>query len=75
MNAVEIEQAISELAGKPFDRQEFPFQFLEAFGFNPLYSRIGRGTWASRLIGTIWRYGERVAREQDHGSGRLRGAV
>lgn len=33
MNAVEIEQAISELAEKPFDRQEFPFQFLEAFGF------------------------------------------
>ena len=32
MNAVEIEQAISELAEKPFDGQEFPFQFLEAFG-------------------------------------------
>jgi len=32
MNAVEIEQAISELAEKPFDRQEFPFQFLDAFG-------------------------------------------
>ena len=32
MNAVEIEQAISELAEQPFDRQEFPFQFLEAFG-------------------------------------------
>ncbi len=32
MNAVEIEQAISELAEKPFDRQEFPFQYLEAFG-------------------------------------------
>lgn len=32
MNAVEIEHAISELAEKPFDRQEFPFQFLEAFG-------------------------------------------
>lgn len=32
MNAVEIEQAISELAEQPFDRQEFPFQFLAAFG-------------------------------------------
>jgi hypothetical protein len=32
MNAVEIEQAISDLAEKPFDPQEFPFQFLEAFG-------------------------------------------
>jgi hypothetical protein len=32
MNAVEIEQAISELAEKAYDRHEFPFQFLEAFG-------------------------------------------
>lgn len=32
LNAVEIEQAISELADQPFDRHEFPFQFLEAFG-------------------------------------------
>jgi len=32
MNAVEIEQAISELAEKPFDRYEFPYAFLEAFG-------------------------------------------
>ena len=32
MNAVEIEEAISELAGRPFGRQEFPFAFLEAFG-------------------------------------------
>ncbi len=28
MNAVEIEQAISELAEKPFDWQAFSFQFL-----------------------------------------------
>lgn len=32
MNAVEIEEAISELAEQPFDAQEFPFAFLEAFG-------------------------------------------
>lgn len=32
MNAVEIEQAISALAAKPFDAREFPFSFLEAFG-------------------------------------------
>lgn len=32
MNAVEIEQAISDLAAQPFDREEFPFEFLEAFG-------------------------------------------
>ncbi len=32
MNAVEIEEAISALAEKPFNAQEFPFAFLEAFG-------------------------------------------
>ncbi|MGH8220085.1 MAG: DNA methyltransferase, partial [Steroidobacteraceae bacterium] len=32
MNAVEIEQAISQLAEQPFDRENFPFAFLEAFG-------------------------------------------
>lgn len=32
MNAVEIEEAVSALAERPFDRVEFPYQFLEAFG-------------------------------------------
>jgi hypothetical protein len=32
MNAVEIEEAVSQLAGAPFDAEEFPFAFLEAFG-------------------------------------------
>lgn len=32
MNAVEIEQAISDLALHPFDADEFPFAFLAAFG-------------------------------------------
>ncbi len=32
MNAVEIEEAISELAAAPFDAGEFPFAFLQAFG-------------------------------------------
>lgn len=32
MNAVEIEEAVSALAERPFDAAEFPFQFLEAFG-------------------------------------------
>ena len=32
MNAVEIEQAVSALAERPFDRAEFPYAFLEAFG-------------------------------------------
>lgn len=32
MNPVEIEAAVSELAVKPFDKDEFPFAFLRAFG-------------------------------------------
>jgi len=32
MNAVEIEEAISKLAGEPFDADSFPYAFLEAFG-------------------------------------------
>jgi hypothetical protein len=32
MNAVEIEEAITALAERPFDAQEFPYGFLEAFG-------------------------------------------
>ena len=32
MNAVEIEEAISELSNHPFNHKEFPYQFLIAFG-------------------------------------------
>ncbi|MGE4430504.1 MAG: DNA methyltransferase [Sphingobium sp.] len=32
MNAVEIEEAVTALAAAPFDRDEFPFAFLRAFG-------------------------------------------
>ena len=32
MNAVEIEEAVSELAKCKFDPNEFPYQFLLAFG-------------------------------------------
>ncbi|WP_165677283.1 class I SAM-dependent DNA methyltransferase [Metapseudomonas otitidis] len=32
MNAVEIEQAITDLAEQPFDPVEFPYAFLQAFG-------------------------------------------
>lgn len=32
MNAVEIEEAITKLAERPFDAEEFPYAFLEAFG-------------------------------------------
>ncbi|WP_322403035.1 class I SAM-dependent DNA methyltransferase [Massilia luteola] len=32
MNAVEIEQAVTDLAEQPFNPAEFPYAFLEAFG-------------------------------------------
>jgi MmeI, DNA-methyltransferase domain/MmeI, N-terminal domain/MmeI, helicase spacer domain/MmeI, target recognition domain len=32
LNAVEIEEAITQLADQPFDRENFPYAFLEAFG-------------------------------------------
>jgi hypothetical protein len=32
LNAVEIEEAISQLADQPFDPAEFPYAFLQAFG-------------------------------------------
>jgi len=32
MTAVEIEEAISQLAEAPFDPLDFPYAFLEAFG-------------------------------------------
>ncbi len=35
MNAVEIEEAISQLAEQPFDADHFPYAFLEAFGNKP----------------------------------------
>jgi hypothetical protein len=31
MNAVEIADAVADLAGQPFEAAEFPFQFLAAF--------------------------------------------
>ncbi|PJK31338.1 class I SAM-dependent DNA methyltransferase [Minwuia thermotolerans] len=44
MNAVEIEEAISALAGQPFDPAEFPFAFLEAFGRKPVeIKRLRKG--------------------------------
>ncbi len=32
LNAVEIEEAITQLADQPFDAEDFPYAFLEAFG-------------------------------------------
>ena len=45
MNAVEIEEAISRLAERPFEVAEFPFSFLEAFGNKPTtIKRLRSGT-------------------------------
>ena len=44
MNAVEIEEAITELAQKPFDQAEFPFQLLASFGIkDATIQRLRRG--------------------------------
>ena len=46
MNAVEIEEALSNLADTPFDATEFPYAFLEAFGNNEVTLKRLRKTEA-----------------------------
>ncbi|WP_372014344.1 class I SAM-dependent DNA methyltransferase [Tistrella mobilis] len=55
MNAVEIEEAVSDLAGAPFDAAEFPFAFLAAFGMKPTtIRRLRKGeSNASDLAGGV----------------------
>lgn len=54
MNAVEIEEAVSALAERPFDRDEFPYQFLEAFGNKPAtIKRLRDGHTNSSDIGGV----------------------
>ena len=55
MNAVEIEQAVSDLAEAPFDAAEFPFAFLQAFGNKEVTLRKLRngGTNKSDLGGVL----------------------
>ncbi len=54
MNAVEIEEAISELAEQPFDAAEFPYQFLEAFGNKATtIRRLRKGPSNSSDIGGV----------------------
>lgn len=54
MNAVEIEEAISVLAEQPFDAQEFPFAFLEAFGNKATtIKRLRSGTSNKSDIGGV----------------------
>jgi len=54
LNAVEIEEAISELAEQPFDAAEFPYRFLEAFGNKATtIRRLRKGTSNSSDIGGV----------------------
>jgi hypothetical protein len=50
MNAVEIEEAISALAERPFDAGEFPFAFLQAFGNKETTLKRASGR---RLLGML----------------------
>ncbi|MHB1609657.1 MAG: class I SAM-dependent DNA methyltransferase [Acidiferrobacter thiooxydans] len=55
MNVVEIEAAVSELALQPFDKEEFPFAFLKAFGNKETtINRLRKGeTNASDVAGGV----------------------
>jgi len=54
MNAIEIEEAISELALQPFDAAEFPYAFLEAFGNKTTtIKRLKKGTSNKSDIGGV----------------------
>lgn len=67
MNAVEIEQAVSELAEQPFDTEEFPYVFLMGFGnkdrddvVDPPAVRLREGQDQRRVTST-WRWLPRLA--------------
>lgn len=54
MNAIEIEEAVSELVECPFDAGEFAFQFLEAFGNKATtIKRLRDGTSNASDIGGV----------------------
>lgn len=54
MNAVEIEQAITELAEQPFSPEEFPFAFLAAFGNkSTTVARLRSGTTNKSDVGGV----------------------
>ncbi len=54
MNAVEIEEAVSQLAEQLFDAQEFPFAFLEAFGNKAtMIKRLRSGTSNKSDLGGV----------------------
>lgn len=54
MNAVEIEATITELASQPFDAEEFPYSFLEAFGNKTTTTqRLRRGNTNRSDVGGV----------------------
>jgi hypothetical protein len=53
MNAVEIEEAISDLAAAPFERDEFVFRFLQAFGNKETAIRRLRSNPNSDIPGAV----------------------
>ncbi len=53
MNAVEIEQAVTDLAERPFDPDEFPYAFLEAFGNKPSTIKRLRGGYNKSDLGGV----------------------
>ena len=58
MNAVEIEEAVSALAGVPFDPAAFPLAFLEAFGNKPTtLKRLRAGTTNASDVGGLLQRG------------------
>lgn len=58
MNAVEIEQAISELADQPYDAEEFPYAFLECFDNSAARSKkLRKGTSNKSDMGGVLQAG------------------
>lgn len=58
MNAVEIEEAVSDLVVQPFDAAEFPFHFLTAFGAKETtLKRLRKGDSNASDVagGVLWR--------------------
>ena len=54
MNAIEIEESVSQLAESPFDTEEFPFAFLEAFGNkSTTIKRLRKGATNKSDIGGV----------------------
>jgi hypothetical protein len=54
MNAVEIEQAVTELAEQPFDAADFPYAFLMAFGNKEMtIKRLSTGASSKSDVGGV----------------------